>query len=212
MSSIDVAAEATTSTPISSRPAVVSRTVVRENFSIQITVPKNANRGTYPCGDTHVEFMHFVQFITGGAVHFYVHGDDTAQYIGRKIIARVRVMTKTYDTGREMIYVDLFPSRVQDPVATHRLAVMRRSKGWLHVPDTEVIDLPMPLQGVIVIALPEAKITVPPDTDVDTQLIRLLADGWQITKRDHDQVNLAKPGKNGGAVRTMTHRLKQSKK
>ncbi len=212
MSSLDVAANATTSTVNRTHNGVVSRTVVRENFSIRLTVPNNANRGTYPCGDTHVAFMHYAQFIAGGAVHFYVHGDDPAQYVGSTIIAHVRVMKKEYDSGKEMLYIDLFPSRIQDPVATHRLAVMPKSSGWRLVPDVEVIELPAPLRGVIVLAQPDAKIVVPPQTDDDFQLDRLLADGWKITQRYADQVNLAKPGKKEGEVRTMTHRLKQSKK
>lgn len=46
----------------------------------------------------------------------------------------------------------------------------------------------------------------------DGQLDRLLSDGWTITQRYVDRVDLAKPGKNGGPQRTMTHCLKRSKK
>lgn len=212
MSSIDVAQEATSARP---RVAVVGREMLWTGGIVEMKVPADATEGVYNGDGEEIHYLTFDCGVKGGVVKCFVHTDDPS-CCGRKIKAEIMVMSKTLADERTYLYVDLRP--VMDTVLlTHRLAIMPNEPGmWANYELR--FETPHPLRGAIILAAPDAKIV--PKTGKtaivieqqkqpkvaatgDSQLDRLLDDGWQIDRDDGAAVLLSKE-KNDGR-RTMTH-------
>lgn len=197
MTSLDVA-------PATSSPRTTVEVTKRESLwrdgVISIKIPSVCREGAFQ--DIH--FIEFARFVKGGAVHFYVRSDDPTQHCGKTITAEVEVMCKDLADGRSYLYVDLRPTTERP---THRLIVEPRLN--LSVPQGQTLfqfQTPAPLEGIVVIAKPKSPEQPKKVSTGDTQLDRLLADGWQIRHEEPSRVHLVK------GERTLIHPRPKKKK
>ncbi len=199
--------------------------IVRETLHtgpiVRMKVPAGANGGSYVKDDEEIPFLQFCQNIRGGVVNFFVHTSD-CRLLGKVVTATASVLQKTLQDGRQYLYVDLVPIADDTPV-THRLAVMNDIDGSWNNEDHLVFPTPEPLAGIIIFAPPGAKVVpagtiaqkpVPiqakaPSASDDTQLDRLLADGWEVDSEDSSRVRLFKMKR--GTRRTMIHHRPRKK-
>lgn len=209
MSSFGAAQAASAYVPV----PVIARETLHTGSIVKMKVPIGATEGTYPNGDEEVPFLQFSHTVRGGRVNFFVHTSDSA-LLGKTITASASVLKKTFEDGREYLYVDLVP--VTDMPVTHRLAVMNDVDGSWDNDDHLIFRTPEPLSGVIIFAPPDAKVIpageivqmpapVPARASAtgDSQLDRLLADGWAIDSEDSLQVILFRM--KGDLRKTMIH-------
>lgn len=218
MSSFGAAHAASAYVPI----PVVARETLHMGSIVKMKVPIGATDGTYPNGDEMIPFLQFCHNIRGGRVNFFVHTSDSA-LLGKTITASASVLKKTLEDGREFLYVDLVPVSDDTPI-THRLAVMSNIDGSWNSEDHLIFQTPQPLDGIIIFAPPGAKV-VPAGTVVqmpapasakapsitgDSQLDRLLSNGWAIDSQDSLQVNLFRM--KGDVRKTMVHYRPKNKR
>ncbi len=178
---------------------VVARTLRRSGAVVSYKLPATLKEGTVPTDGvrTEVNFLQFATFIRGKAMNFFVHGGEKS-LAGSEVRARVEIWEKQFTDGRCFVHVDLHVVDA-DTLVTHELFV--RDAGLSPSRDWEIFqtkDLP------IFIALSEydeaAKMA-----GSDTQLARLLREGWRIAKFHSDSVDLTRNSKNG-TLKSMTHK------
>lgn len=216
MSSFGAASAASAYVPV----PVIARDTLHTGSVVKMKVPVGASDGTYSNGDEELPFLQFCHNIRGGRVNFFVHTNDSALR-GKTITVSASVLKKTLEDGREYLYIDLTPVSNDTPI-THRLAVMNNIEGSWDSEDYLIFETPEPLDGIIIFAPPGAKM-VPGSTVVqmqqrtqtaepkapkkpstgDSQLDRLLADGWEIDSQSHAKVNLFKM--KGDQRKSMVH-------
>lgn len=218
MSSFGAAQAASTYVPV----PVIDRATLHTGPIVRVKVPVGATDGSYPNGNYEVPFLQFCHNIRGGRVNFFLHTDDSALR-GKTITAAASVLKKTLEDGREYLYVDLTPVSDDTPI-THRLAVMNNVNGSWDGDGHLIFVTPEPLDGIIIFAPPGAKVvpegvvvqmptqqsrpTAEPEAPKkpstgDSQLDRLLADGWEIEWECVSRVNLFKM--KGDQRKTMVH-------
>jgi hypothetical protein len=214
MSSIDVAHQAT-STDVHE---VISREELFSGPIIRIRVSADAFVRTYE--DTaadHVPYLQVPRVVPGGCINLFVRTDDDS-VIGEMITAKATVMKKTMVSGREYLYIDL--DLVPDGTkVTHRLGIMDTGPGSWDDNDWAVFETPQSINALIIFGPPDAKfvrkeeqrsvtpaeacVPRPQSVTDDTQLNRLISDGWTISAEDAATVTLTRP--KNGEPKTMTH-------
>ncbi len=205
MSSFGAAQAASAHVPV----PVIAREMLHSGAIVEMRIPVGATEGTYPNGNEEIPFLQFCHNIRGGRVNFFVHTSDDALR-GKTITASATVLKKTLEDGRQYLYVDLVPV-AEDTPATHRLAVMNKNDGSWSGDGYLTFETPAPLSGLIIFTPPEVKIVVrgsivpmpKKTTSGDSQLDRLLADGWQIESENAQTVKLFKM--KGDKTKTMVH-------
>ena len=147
-------------------------------------------------------------------VNLFVHASNPDKYRGTRIVAEMQVLQKDLEDGRSFIYVDLRPMP-SATVPTHKLEVMSGPPGVWSKHECVAFPTPLPLQGEVIISplgpdgkkIGVAESTTPAEKKKsptgDTQLDRLLADGWQIGHEDVTKIVLWKA--NVGERRMMIH-------
>lgn len=196
---------------------VIARETLYTGAVVKIKVPIGATDGSYSNGDEEIPFLRFCHNIRSGRVNFFVCTKDTA-LLGRTITAVASVLKKTLEDGREYLYVDLTPVSNDTPI-THRLTVMNNIDGSWNSDDHLIFETPAPLNGIIIFAPPGAKM-VPAGTVVqmrapvptrlssttgDSQLDRLLGDGWTIDSEAEDPARVNLFRMKGDIRKTMVH-------
>jgi hypothetical protein len=195
MSNIGVACA--TSTHASTE--VVRRTTLFLGAVVELTVPLTARKGCTI--DESIPYLQFARTVKGGLINCFVHTDDESLR-GMTILAEVRVMKKSFADGREYLHLDYIPkSSANEP--THRLITTHASEyeaveGW------QVFKTPQPLCGMIILMPPDGKLqkaALPAPVSTtrlgdqstgDSQLDRLITDGWTVESDENGVVNLFK--------------------
>lgn len=195
------------------KTASISKTVRREvvwatGAVVKVTIPQKANAGSYLAGKIDVPYIQFPRNVRGGVVNLFVHSDE--ELYGKTITAAAAVMRRVLDDGREYFYIDLLPLAKDTPV-THRLSVVSNEERFGDETDWTMFQTPN-MDGLIIFSPPEAKVytvnnvepirPAAPSTG-DSQLDRLIQQGWQIEQDYTDQVLLSREKK--GEKVTMTH-------
>lgn len=205
-------------------PVAVSRETLVGDMVVNMKVPMGAVDDTFidPEGVT-VPLLRFGQNVRGGWVNFFVHTADHDRIRGRFITARAALMEKVLSDGRRYMYIDLFP--VEDDVTrSHRISVLTATNMVAAEGEFLRFDTPAPLSGTIYVLPAEAKLVdpqMPKGTDPlskqkakptsnDTQLDRLLTQGWQIESEATDFVKLFKG--EGEGRKSLTHFRPKDKK
>jgi hypothetical protein len=191
-------------------PVVVAREAVSATVVVAIKVPKTAVDDSFEADDGMlVPLVRFGQGVNGGYVNFFVHTNRLHDIIGRTITAEMTLMKKVLDDGRLYYYVDL-QLRDRSIEATHRVVVMPPNQPMVPVGDYEQYELPTPLQGCVYIMaagavlVPRQSPTPPQALSAtgDTQLDRLLSQGWSIDSEEKHFVILKKgDGENARSIK-----------
>ncbi|HYF29473.1 MAG TPA: hypothetical protein VEA36_03875 [Candidatus Paceibacterota bacterium] len=227
MSSIGVAAPATSA--IVPAVPVVARNVIRDAGDIvSVRIPADARQGCYEGDGLVIPYFRYSPTVPGGCVHCFVHTDDESLR-GRSLRAQATIMEKVLADGRRYYYVDLLPVQAEVP-PTHRLVIT----GCALVEDGLIFATPAPIYGMIMLTAPSAKLIEFPRLPgrkpepkakarkpepvrkleakaaqpKDTQLDRLLSQGWEIKVDWGDRVVLTKL-KKGEEVEMTHHRPKK---
>lgn len=138
---------------------IVSHETLHASAIISIKLPKNVSQGQ--AKDSHenvlAEYLHWAVNLPGGMVNVFVHSTDTS-LANTTIRARVEVKVKTTVTGRQFIFVDLYPvDEAERP--THRLVVIEekveQKAEWLVFPAPN-------LRGYVALIGPDEKLVPPP--------------------------------------------------
>lgn len=200
--------------------ANVNEDIVREEIFagpiIRIRVSTRAVARVYEHGNGDpLPYLQFPHTVKGGCVNFFVHTDDDS-VIGAMITAKAIVMKKVMSSGREYLYIDLEPVPA-DTEITHRLGIMPVGPGSWDALGWPVYRTLQDIEALLIFGPPDAKFvpngeqrpTATPKAPKprlvtgDSQLDRLLADGWEIESEDTSTVSLARKKK--GELKTMTH-------
>lgn len=207
MSSLAAVHTASASVPTT----IVHRTILHSGPIVRIKVPSGALAGVYMSGENNVPFIQFSRNIRGGRVNLFVHAPSDSMF-GQSVTAKATVLKKTLEDGREFLYVDLQPVAAHTQV-THRLAVLSNNVGYCSSGDHLVFETPEPLSGLVIFVPPDAKVVTTESsaplpvkalsTSKDSQLDRLLSNGWIIDSETPAQVNLSKM--KGDQRKTMIH-------
>lgn len=196
---------ATTAHPL---PQPATRTLLWSGGIVELKIPSTIKTTAIDLDGRSLSFAQFARNIRGGVVNIFVHTDEPATYAGRRIAGEVEVWKKVLADGRSFIYIDIKPvDRVPALcIATHRLIVEQKLDLSVH-PNEVVfsVQTPSPLEGIVVIAtLKVEKSKVEPQAAKDSQLDRLITDGWQVVHEDESgNVHLAK------GTRSITHHRKK---
>ena len=176
-----------------------SYNTIHEGAIVSIQLPKGVTLRSVTDAEENVlaTYLHWTVNLLGGLVNMHVHSDDMS--LANTIIrARVELKIKTTENGRQFLMVDFYP--VDKSLApTHKLVVLRDSfnqqEHW------EVFPTPG-MRGFAALIEPNEKL-IPPPTKyrdgkaprTDTQLERLLSEGWAISKDDGTYVTLRREGR-----------------
>jgi hypothetical protein len=210
MSNISVACA--TSTHASTE--VVGRTTLSLGAVVELVVPSTARKGYTQ--DESIPYLQFARTVKGGLINCFVHTDDESLR-GMTILAEVKVMQKSFADGREYLYLDYIPKNSSNE-PTHRLITTDAIKyevveGW------QVFKTPQPLRGMIILMPPDGKLqkaALPAPVSTtrlgnqstgDSQLDRLITDGWEVESEENGVVNLFKTKK--GKRHEMKHLRKK---
>ncbi len=204
MTSLDVAPLAT-----SSRISVevIKRESLWRGGIVEIKIPLVCREGM--TNDLH--FIQFARTVKGGLINFFVRDENPIQHCGRTITAEAEILRKEYADGRSFVYVDLRPA--PDKAATLRLIVEQKLN--LSVPRNEVLfaaQTTLPLEGIVVISTRKAAPKQRISTTGDSQLDRLLADGWVVTAESASEVYLRKGERGSLGERKLIHHRPKKKK
>ena len=204
-----------------SRTEVLDRPLLHSGAIVSYQLPKNTRLSSISLDDgSSLEFIQFATNLPGGVVNIFVHSNDLA-LSGMTIRARVEIREKRLANDRSFLYVDLYPVDMAE-APTHKLVVLSREFSrqdhWV------VFDTPGSIRGFIALIEPEEKL-VPPATKYrdskvpvvskqrrapgstqqsDTQLDRLLGEGWAIASEEGNYVHLEMVGKDG-ELKKLTH-------
>lgn len=204
MSSFGAAVAASTE----QRPSVVSRETLWSGGIVAIRIPASVTPGSYPKDGKDIPFLQFSRCVRGGCVNLFVHTDDMS--LRGPIVAGVSVMKKTLSDGREYLYVDLVPVE-NDVAVTHFLDIVSRGEREPS-PDDPVFETLGHIDGLVILTPPKApKPPKPrkPKSTGDSQLDRLLNQGWEIDTETPTVVRLFKFV--GETMKTMQHHKPKQK-
>ncbi len=137
----------------------VSYETIHDGAIVSIQLPKKVTlRQKLDTDDNvEVEYLHWGVNLPGGVVNSHVHASDMS-LANTKIRARVEVMIKTTESGREFILVNYHPvDKSEKP--THRLVVLDNS----FFQKDEWLVFPAPnLRGYVALIGPDEKLVPPP--------------------------------------------------
>lgn len=203
------------------RTEVLARVLLHADAIVSYQLPKNTQLRSMTLEDGKVlEYIQFHTNLPGGVVNIFVHSSDLT-LSGTTIRARAEIREKKLANDRSFLYIDLHLVDKAE-VPTHKLVVLSsdfpRQDHWV------VFDTPGSIRGFIALIAPEEKL-VPPVAkhrdgkqtivskqrrapgsapQMDTQLERLLSEGWVIAKEEGNYVYLEKTGKDG-EPKKLTH-------
>ena len=189
-----------------------SYNTIHEGSIVSIQLPKVVTLRSVTDAEENVlaTYLHWTVNMPGGVVNMHVHSDDMT-IANTTIRARVELKIKTTENGRQFLMVDFYP--VDKGLApTHKLVVLpdsfEQQEHW------EVFPTPG-MRGFAALIEPNEKL-IPPPTKyrdgkapisgvqrrapgsaprTDTQLERLLSEGWAISKDDGTYVTLRREGR-----------------
>lgn len=149
------------------RPTLVSRELVWDQGAIvKIKVPTGAMRSSFEGQNAKgegvkIKYFVFDQTVKNGSVRCHVHlrGEDTPELRGKSIVAKAQVWKKTFSNGRQYLYIDFHPVEKNVEV-THRLGVLPQASEVTPVKGWTIFETPRPMQGAIVFAPPDAKLSL----------------------------------------------------
>lgn len=198
------AAQAASAEPVH---PVADRETLWTGGIVTMKVPPAANMGCYPKDGDEVPYLQFPRYVRGGVVNVFVHTDNAALR-GTTITAGASIMKKTMIDGREYLYVDLVP--VDNDVApTHFLDVVSRGEREPG-PDDLCFETLGTVDGLVILSAPKPpKPRKPPKpkSTGDTQLDRLIQQGWTIDRDEGPTVHLSRMA--GDKKKTMVHRRRR---
>jgi hypothetical protein len=142
----------------STEQKTVSYKTLHDGSIVSIQLPKKVTlrQKLDAAGTVEVEYLHWGVNLPGGVVNAHVYATDMAP-AGTTIRARVEVMVKTTETGREFILVNFHPvDKAERP--THKLVILdnafEQKADWLVFPAPN-------MRGFVALIGPDEKL-VPP--------------------------------------------------